>query len=231
MAITNLAWRAQGTADAWAGRSVRLNGLIMADESAVPEAALSLLREGYTTIKVKVGRQILADDIRMVAQLREMIGDRAMLRLDANRIWSLEQALAFGQAIGPEAIDYVEEPCANLAHQERFFQETGIAIALDESLLALEPEALPALTGVSALVLKPALLGALDRTLAFVHVAKARGIAVVFSSLFESPHALRFYAQSAYQCSLADVPQGLDTWRWFPDAGETLVVQEGRLYL
>jgi O-succinylbenzoate synthase len=203
----------------------------MAAGERVVDAVSLLLADGYSSIKIKVGRQDLEQDIETVKALRELVGSRATLRLDANQAWSRKEALQFGYAIGPDRIDYIEEPTHDPADHALFFEETGLAVGLDESLVDLDPDDLDGLTGVAALVLKPALLGSIPHCLAFIMAAEARGINVVLSSLFESPQALRFYAQWAVQCQFADVPQGLDTWRWMPGAEDELTVREGALHL
>ncbi len=210
MAIQDLAWQEQGTAERWTGQSVALNTLILADQEDVLATAQSRLDEGYASLKIKVGRQPLERDIETLQQIRTLCGDRATLRLDANGHWSLEEALTFGQAVGPEGIDYVEEPVADANQFKTFHDETGMALALD----AREPAAYVPQPGVTTWVLKPAILGGVGVCRGLCASARDAGLQVVLSSIFESVQALQFYARLAVALNLADIPQGLDTWRW-----------------
>ena len=54
----------------------------------------------------------VAEDVDLTRLVRAAIGDDVGLRLDANRSWSLEQAVEFGRAVGDTNIEYLEEPCA-----------------------------------------------------------------------------------------------------------------------
>ncbi|MEZ0374613.1 MAG: o-succinylbenzoate synthase, partial [Candidatus Sericytochromatia bacterium] len=113
---------------------VELNVLLTGSAEAVFADAKTLLQQGYRAFKLKVGHQPEAD-AELVRELRHRLGPGIRLRLDANRSWSLAQALAFGHATADCDIDYLEEPVANVDHLNHFHQETGIALALDESLI------------------------------------------------------------------------------------------------
>lgn len=227
MAIQDLAWQEQDTASRWTGQSVALNTLILTDQEDVLATAQSRLDSGYVSLKIKVGRQSLEHDIEMIQQIRCLCADRATLRLDANGRWSLEEALIFGNAVGPEGIDYVEDPVSDAHQLQTFHNETGMALALD----AREPGAYVLQPGVTAWVLKPAVLGGVGVCRGLCAKAKDAGLQVVLSSIFESTHTLRFYARLALALNLADIPQGLDTWRWLADGPADLTFRGGRLEL
>ncbi|SQI22688.1 O-succinylbenzoate-CoA synthase [Salmonella enterica subsp. arizonae] len=71
-------------------------------------------------------------------------------------------------------IAFLEEPCKTRDDSCAFARETGIAIAWDESLR--EPDfVFEAQEGVSAVVIKPMLTGALDKVRAQVAAAHALG--------------------------------------------------------
>ncbi len=204
--------------------SVVLNGLLT-DEC---DSWASLMAEGYRCLKVKVGRQSLERDIERINVLKTKFHGKVALRLDANRIWTLSQACEFGRAVGPEGIDYIEEPTRHYDDHAAFIRETGLAVAWDESLRSAEPP-----PGVAALILKPAILGGIKKTQAWIQWAQAHDTQVVLSSCFEGPWALRNYARLAHQHSLSEIPQGLDTWRWldldWADYG--LRMERGRLWI
>lgn len=70
----------------------------------------------------------------MLLAIREAVGPGVVLRADANRAWSLEHAITFGRHVSAAKLQYVEEPTINPADMLHFFMETGVAVAVDESL-------------------------------------------------------------------------------------------------
>jgi len=214
MALMDLAWQRSARFAGSNAVSIPLNGLIMGQEKEELAACVSaLLEQGYRSIKIKVARQSLAQDIENVTGIRRLAAGRARLRLDANRSWSLEQACDFARAIGPESIEYIEEPTQRGQDHSAFWQATGMRVALDESL---HDDVLPdglVKKGIGAFVLKPAVIGKLSRVIGLIGRAGELGIPAVLSSVFESPVALRFYARLAVVHGLLHHAHGLDTWR------------------
>jgi O-succinylbenzoate synthase len=221
MALRTLAWSREGTLNTLPGRSVQLNGLAMGDDVEILDQVARLLDAGYSCIKVKVGRHPLAQDIRRIQSVKEIIAGRATLRLDANRAWFLDEALRFAHEVGNDRVEYIEEPVVGRDEQIEFHRRTGMPLALDESLgPTLAPSRLE-LTGVAALILKPTALGGLRRVEAFMNLAATRGIRAILSSAFESAAALRFYASLAALKGTPGEAHGLDTWRWLPEKHAT----------
>jgi o-succinylbenzoate synthase len=227
MAAQDLAWQERGTATRWAGQSVPLNALVLAEQTDLTAAVNSLLDVGYTSLKVKVGRQALDHDIAAIRQIRDLCQGRATLRLDANARWTLDEAVTFGIRLGPEGIDYMEEPVSDSDQVQAFHEATGFPLALD----ARDPAAYVPRPGVTTWVLKPAVLGGIGACRTLCARARQTGLRVVLSSIFESTHALRFYARLAFALNLAEIPQGLDTWRCLAGGPEDLTFRAGRLEL
>lgn len=197
-------------------KKLPVNGLLTSGPM-VAKQAQDLAAEGYTAVKLKVGRQEVAQDIAAVRAVCQVLGGRCALRLDANRRWDLATAVQFGQAIADGGIEYIEEPVAEGTLIAAFHQATGLPVALDESLTE-QPVTAPYLaSGVQALVLKPALLGGLERTQALIHFARQRGIRTVISSVFESGVGLAALASSAAALCAQRIPAGLDTYRWLAE--------------
>jgi len=227
MAAQDLAWQERGTAARWAGQSVPLNALILAEQTDLMTAVNRLLDSGYTSLKLKVGRQSLDQDMDAIQRIRALCGDRASLRLDANARWSLDEAVTCGTCVGLEGIDYMEEPVADPSQVQAFHDATGFPLALD----ARDPAGYVPQPGVTTWVLKPAVLGGMGVCRNLCVQAQEAGLQVVLSSIFESTHALRSYARLAFALNLAEIPQGLDTWRWLAGGSEDLTFRAGRLEL
>ncbi|HKA73080.1 MAG TPA: enolase C-terminal domain-like protein [Xanthobacteraceae bacterium] len=65
---------------------------------------------GYTMVKMKVGGLPLADDVRRVAAVREVVGNRE-LAVDANCKFGRDAALGYAKALAPFGLRWFEEPC------------------------------------------------------------------------------------------------------------------------
>jgi len=204
--------------------AVKLNALVWDDSLEHVDA---LLNEGYECLKVKVGRDTLAVDIERVQQIKAQVKGRASLRLDANRTWSLDQAVTFGEAVGADQIDFIEEPTARYEDQTDFYQATGMPYAWDESLL---DHALHEAYGLAALVIKPMCIGALEKVDTLVAWADEHDKEAVLSSVFESSDSLTFYAGYCLAHGIENTCHGLDTWRWLKEAS-SLKIKHGQIVL
>jgi O-succinylbenzoate synthase len=204
-----------------------VNGLLMGQDVGVVGCARELAGAGFRAIKVKVGRQDIGLDIERVRQIREAVGGDVMLRLDANRGWSVEQAVEFAEAVGSSQIEYIEEPAGSIAGCEGFWRATGCPVALDESLVEIDE--IP--DWPAAIVLKPSVLGGFFRTAEFMRIAKAKNIKAVISSAFESSVGLKSLAIFAAMMGLTDTAVGLDTLKWFGKdvAADSLEIENGEI--
>jgi O-succinylbenzoate synthase len=164
---------------------------------------------GFRAAKLKVGSADPAGDAERVHAVAARLGAGTALRLDANRAWSLAQALRFARAVEGIAIEYLEEPLSDPSQLPRFAAGTGMSVALDESLVSLSPGALAPFDGLRALVLKPTLLGGLARVRRFAERADALGAEAVVSATFET--GIGLYGLAALAASLPGraVPGGL----------------------
>ena len=194
--------------------AVPVNGLLAGSREQVLADARRLRDGGCRAVKLKVGSRPVAEDVEMTRVVRAVIGDDVGLRLDANRNWSLEQAVEFGRAVGDTNIEYLEEPLRDPAHLADFFDATGMPVALDESLLELRPDDLDGRREVGAVVLKPTLLGGIARAREWVTKALALDVRPVVSGCFESGVGLLALAGFAWASTGDAVPAGLDTYRW-----------------
>ena len=140
-----------------------------------PAAAYERVRaSGCTTAKVKVaepgGRT--ADDVERVAAVRDALGARGRLRIDANGAWDVATALAALRSLAPYDLEYAEQPCATteqLAELRVALARAGldVPIAADESIRRTgDPERVVALAAADIAVLKVQPLGGVRACLA-----------------------------------------------------------------
>ena len=190
--------------------SVSLNALITDPENEGSAQAARLREHGYPAVKVKVGRESVEEDVRGLRAIRKALGVDTALRADANRAWSMEQAVAFAEATQDLGMAYVEEPLTNPACLPELAARTDLPIALDETTRENEASVLRDDAPVAAVVLKPTLLGGLRATLRWCHAAQANGVTPVISAAYESGIGLRTLV--ALAAMGPDAPAGLSTY-------------------
>ena len=194
--------------------TVLVNGLVIGG-SDVTAAVRQLQREGYRAVKMKVARSEVRTDIERTQDAYHELGDGVPLRLDANRGWEFDQAVAFARGIDDCRIAYIEEPLRDPTRLHEFVETTGLPIALDESMVDMTPEKLAEIPVPTAIVLKPSRLGSLEQTVNLARTAHRRRIQVVFSSCFESSVGIGSLVQLASAFGSLGIPCGLDTNSWF----------------
>jgi L-alanine-DL-glutamate epimerase-like enolase superfamily enzyme len=97
------------------------------------------LARGFRAIKMKVGRKLLAEDVRRVGAMREHLGDGFPLMVDANMRWSADEAIRAARALGPYDLTWLEEPISpdDAVGHTRVLREGGLPIAAGENLHSL----------------------------------------------------------------------------------------------
>lgn len=127
---------------------------------------------GCRTFKVKVAERghTLADDIARVAAVREVVaaesGFAPVLRVDANRGWTVAQAIRAADQLGP--LEYMEQPVATVAELRQVREAVGsfCPVAADESIRrAADPYLVARERAVDVGVMKVAPLGGPRRLL------------------------------------------------------------------
>ncbi len=175
------------------------------------EQARQALLAGFETVKIKVGVRDLTDDIQLVNLLALELPE-LVLRLDANLSWSGDDVRRFADAIKPECVEWLEDPCrAPLPVWLTLTKETGLPLACDEAFREREILQHAGNFGFAALVLKPARLGALTERRAVLDCMREAEIPVVLSSLIDSSIGLAYLAHLAAEWSTLDLAHGLGT--------------------
>ena len=189
---------------------VRINGLLDGSMYATLDTATRLADQGYTALKIKVGRRDPGDEAEHVLTVRALVGPAVALRLDANRAWDLATAEDFAERVAPAGIEYLEEPLRDPGDLAEFVAQSALPVALDETLLDYSPQAPPPLRGVAALVLKTSVLGGYERALAWARLARRERLAAVVSAAF--PSAVGLALDAAFAAALGDeTAHGLGT--------------------
>jgi O-succinylbenzoate synthase len=190
---------------------VPVSGLLSGAADEVLEEAGRMRRAGYRAVKLKVGSRAVEDEIGLVRALDEVLGEEISLRLDANRAWGYEEAEEFVR--DTPRFEYVEEPLADPAGMPDLVQHLGVPVALDESLVGMEPEELGEHRYARAVVLKPTLLGGISRTLLMAERALFLGMKPVVSSAYETGVGTAALVALAAVTGERPEAAGLDTYR------------------
>jgi len=105
--------------------------LVAGEPAAVAADALRWAEDGFSTFKLKLGR---GDDVGQVRAVRQAVGPRARIRVDANAAWDVETAKRTLAALEPLDVELAEQPVATLEEATEVASATSIPIAGDESV-------------------------------------------------------------------------------------------------
>jgi O-succinylbenzoate synthase len=218
------------------GDRVPLNAILPAEDEGLEKRLREKWERGYRTFKFKIGRDRPEDDATRIAAAREILGPSAKFRLDANRAWDFDRAVSTLLLLEPLGIEYIEEPLAepDLSRSTDLFDATGIHIALDETVQNPKLyDALLSTRAVSAVILKPTIIGGLHRTLSRSEGAVSAGKQAVISSLFESGIGISAGLHLAAALGPGVPACGLDTLDHLETSliHESLEVRDGSIHL
>ncbi|MGB5849059.1 MAG: enolase C-terminal domain-like protein, partial [Ignavibacteriaceae bacterium] len=150
-------------------------------------AARDLIKKGFTTIKLKVGRSNFEEDFSVIKLIRETFRDNIKLRIDSNGNWKLDEAIINLEQLEKFDIEYAEQPVIKLSDYIDLKKRTNIPLAPDESIRSVKDAKEFIKSGaVPYLILKPMMIGGLLPTLEIIKQAVEENITPVITSSFES---------------------------------------------
>ena len=213
---------------------VSLNGLLNCSLEGLESEIERCKIVGYKTVKIKVGRRELEEDIQRVRLVRRQ-WTGVEIRLDANQAWTLTEAKEVLSSLADCNLAYCEEPLQNPQELPQLKRSCEVNLALDETLWK-DPELARSIQdNVHAYILKPGILGGWQETLKWIKSAKATGILPVLSSIFESGIGHLWIALLASSHVSRAPAVGLDTAFWFENdllnPSFSSHIQNGRLIL
>jgi L-Ala-D/L-Glu epimerase len=123
---------AEGKGRGGASTAVRCNATLVAgDPASLVSAAERWAAAGFSTFKLKLGT---GDDVAQVRAVREAIGPRARIRVDANAAWDVDTAKRTLGELEPYEVELAEQPVATLEEAMEVARSTSIPLAGDESI-------------------------------------------------------------------------------------------------
>ncbi len=193
---------------------VAVNALFVGSPAAAAEAVASGELDPYPCVKVKAGRQSVAEDRDVLRILLAGLPESTTLRVDANRGLTLDDATERFGGLPPERIEYLEEPLANPGELAELHARTGLSIGLDETLHVPALRDIGRAPYVTAWCLKPSLIGHWGRMTFLAKEAERAGSAVVVSSALETGLGLWSQVQMAAALPGRTAAAGLGTEGW-----------------
>lgn len=180
--------------DWFGGRQSKLETditIVTGDEAHAHASAARAARNGFRTLKIKVGGGLLEHDLARLAAIRSA-APHARLVLDANASLSVDQACELVDVLGHDAIALFEQPVAShdLAGLREVRRRAKVLVAADESarssadVVALARER--AADVINIKITKCGLQQASDMLV----TARALGLGLMIGGMVESPLAM-----------------------------------------
>ena len=91
-------------------RAYNSKGLGVMSLPKLTKEADGLIAEGFSALKIRVGRPNAKDDIAAVRAVRKTVGDDVTLMCDFNQALSVNEAIRRGRMLDDEGLVWIEEP-------------------------------------------------------------------------------------------------------------------------
>jgi L-alanine-DL-glutamate epimerase-like enolase superfamily enzyme len=196
--------------------------LVAGDPPKVTADALIWAERGFRTFKLKVG---VEGDVEQVALVRSALGGAAVLRVDANGVWDVDEAVSKLGRMAP--LELAEQPVATLEEMAELRLRTSVALAADESVSNAD-DARRAVPSCDAATVKVAKVGGVRASL-----ETARWLPVYLSSALDGPVGIAAAGHAAQAMPNSGLAHGLATGLLFADsiAGKECVLEGPMLTL
>jgi len=136
---------------------------------------------GFSAVKVKVREPA---DVDTVAEVRDVVGPKVAVRVDANGAWTVDEALDMIERLRPYDLELVEQPVATIEDLARVRRAVDVPIAADECVRSTaDAVRLGALDAADVVVVKQQPLGGVRAALEIVDAA---GVPAIVTSMMET---------------------------------------------
>lgn len=150
--------------------------------------ARAAITAGMGGVKIKVGKPDPAEDVERLRAVRDALGPRADLMVDANQAFTAADAVRRARLLEPVDVYWLEEPVPadDIAGHARTARSTSIPVAVGESLYSIGQFAEYIRQGaVSIIQVDVARVGGVTPWLKVAHLAEAHDILVCPHFLME----------------------------------------------
>ena len=218
---------------------IPINGLIwMGDLSFMKSQIDKKIKEGFKTIKLKIGSLDFDTELSILKEIRKKYSkDEITLRVDANGSFSEDVISKVLKELSKLDIHSIEQPIAvgQIKEMSDLCKNTPVPIALDEELIpcsefnakimlieTIKPQ---------FIILKPSLHGGIQGCNEWIQIAENNSIKWWITSALESNIGLNAICQYTYEFKNS-LPQGLGTGSLYKDNIESaLTVKDGFIFM
>ena len=218
-------------------KPIEINGLIwMGKKEAMLQAIEEKIKEGFKTLKLKIGAIDFEEECSLLAHVRQHFSTSEItLRADANGAFSPENVNEKLKRLSEYELHSIEQPIRQNQVEliAELCQNSPVPIALDEELIGrfdyAQKQKLLKTIQPQYIILKPTLLGGIDHCREWIEWSQKFGIGWWMTSALESNIGLNAIAQFAAQYNNT-LPQGLGTGQLYSNNFESpLEVENGLL--
>ena len=217
---------------------IPINGLVwMGSREYMEHQIREKLRQGFDTIKLKVGALDFETELDILRNIRKQFspGD-ITIRLDANGAFTTENVLEKLNRFSEFFIHSVEQPIrqGQIEAMSSLCRTSPIPVALDEELIGIfscsQKEELLKTIRPQFIILKPSLIGGFASGHEWISMAEKYATGWWITSALEGNIGLNAIAQWTFTLN-NPMPQGLGTGQIYTNNIKSpLAISEGKLY-
>lgn len=218
--------------------AININGLVwMGDEAFMKKQIINKLKEGFSTIKMKIGAIDFETELSLLKSIRnDFSSEEIELRVDANGAFKPSETLEKLNRLSEFDIHSIEQPIkqGQINEMAELCLKTPLPIALDEELIGVfdvtKKKELLQTINPQYIILKPSLVGGIKGSNEWIKLAEEQQTGWWITSALESNIGLNAIAQWTYSLN-TKMPQGLGTGSLFTNNVESpLEVKNGHLH-
>ncbi|MFB7497196.1 mandelate racemase/muconate lactonizing enzyme family protein [Streptomyces sp. NPDC056161] len=114
-------------------------GWLQLDEAELAAGALEAREQGFSGVKIKIGRPTAGEDAARIRTVREAVGPGLEIMVDANQVFTPAEAVRRAARLEPYDVSWFEEPLPadDVAGHERLAASTAVPVAVGESVYSL----------------------------------------------------------------------------------------------
>lgn len=155
------------------------------------EDAERYVKEGFQTLKVKVGIGTIQDDIRRIEAIRLQVGESIKIRLDANQGWNAKEAVYAIRSMENAGLDieFVEQPVPadDIDGLKYVTDRTATPIMADESVFSVnDAKRVLEMRAADLINIKLMKSGGIYQALKINTLAESYGITCMVGSMIET---------------------------------------------
>lgn len=168
--------------------------------------SLEAVERGFTTLKIKVGKEGTAD-VQRIAAIRQAVGPNVKLRVDANQGWSAAQSVSIIKTMEDKGLDIelVEQPvpALDIAGLKFVTGQVNTPILADEAVFSpIDAANLIAIHAADYINIKLMKTGGIWNALKICELAKQHGVKCMIGCMLESQVSV---AAAAHLCAGQEV--------------------------